>query len=273
MTIGPGQVAVVTGAGSGIGRALAHGLAARGARLALADVEEEALAETAASLRDAGADVLDRSVDVRHATEVDVLATAVRDRFGRVDLVCLNAGVVGPRRPVWEQHPADWDWVLSVNLGGVANGLRAFVPGLVAEQRGHVLVTASTAALHPVRGGGNGPYAASKHAVLGICETLREELASAAPDVGVTVLCPGPVATRIRDSERNRPVDLRAGGADRGDALPQFAHRVPSVSAEYTAERALAGVSAGAFLVLPNEGSAEEAREHAARLHRDALPG
>ncbi|KAA9166477.1 SDR family NAD(P)-dependent oxidoreductase [Amycolatopsis acidicola] len=262
-----GPVAVVTGAASGIGAALARACAARGMALALADVEAGPLAEVAESLRGNGSRVLECAIDVADGDAVAAFATAVRAEFGRVGLACLNAGVVGPRLPVWEQRPEDWRWVLSVNLGGVVNGLTAFIPGLMKQGSGHVLVTASTAALNPVHGGGNGPYAASKHAVLGLCETLREDLGAAGHPVGVSVLCPGPVATRIRDAARNRP---DAAGEPRSPS-PSFENTITTIDADTAAARALAGVDAGRFLVLTNPGSETEAGARFARLERDLV--
>jgi len=257
-----GQVAVVTGAASGIGLELTRTLLARGLSLVMVDVEGPAL-EGALSGLGAGADsVLATTADVTSSAALTAVAQQTLRRFGRVDVVCNNAGVVGPRLPAWEQSEDDYRWVLEVNLGGVINGLRAFVPHLVARNSGHVLNTASIAALTTIRGGGNGPYAASKHAVLGLSEVLREELALAAPGVGVSVLCPGPVATRIRESARNRP----GGTAAAQTARPDFEHTVDVISAAAAAQIAVEGIESGRFLLLTDPGNAAEARSRMAAL-------
>lgn len=256
MQLRPGQLALVTGAASGIGAALSAACIERGLQVVLADVEEEALRATAAEL---GPAALTLTLDVSDAAAVDA---AARQLAEPVDLLVCNAGVVGPLRPLWQQTAADWQWVLGVNLYGTVNVLTAFLPAMVARDSGHVVLTSSTAGLAPVAGGNNAPYAASKHALLGVADTLREELAAHAPAVGVTTLCPGPVATRIRDAARNRPAHL----ADDSPApAPTFTHQVPTISAEEVAEGVLQAVAAGSELVLPNPGSLAEARAHRER--------
>jgi NAD(P)-dependent dehydrogenase (short-subunit alcohol dehydrogenase family) len=197
-----GGVAVVTGAASGIGRALAERVAAEGMRVAVADVEAEPLAVVAASLRAGGAEVLDATVDVSDADAVERFAAAVNERFGAVDVLCNNAGVAGGG-PAWALTLDDWRWVLDVNLWGVIHGVRAFVPAMVERGRGHVVNTASMAGLSAAPF--LGAYAASKWAVVGLTETMYHELAMVAPGVGVSVLCPAWVSTRIHESGRNRP--------------------------------------------------------------------
>ncbi|ODU07041.1 MAG: hypothetical protein ABS81_02850 [Pseudonocardia sp. SCN 72-86] len=204
-----GDVAVVTGAASGIGLALATALVDRGLAVVLADVERAPLDLVAGTLGERGR-VLAVPTDVRDADSVRSLATAAETTFGPVALVGNVAGVAGPWLPMWEQSLDDWRWILEVNLLGVVHGVSAFVPGMVRRGRGHVVNMASVAGLATVTGGGNGPYTASKHAVVGLSELLREELDVAAPAVSVTVVCPGRVATRIRESDRNRPGGLAA---------------------------------------------------------------
>ena len=176
--------AVVTGAASGIGRALATRLAATGTRLVLADTQAAALADVAAALGAAAV-----PTDVADHRAMQALAAAAPD----AQLVCLNAGIVGSALGApWEVDPQEWDTVLAVNVGGVVNGLRAFVPQLLAAgQPGHMLITASLAGLATFPGGG--AYGASKHAVVAIAE--QAALALADTQVGVTVLCPALVRT------------------------------------------------------------------------------
>jgi len=201
-----GKVAVVTGAASGIGNALATRFAAEGMKVVLADVEEDALNGAAKGLADTGAEVLPVVTDVSKADQVTDLAHRAFDAFGTAHLVCNNAGV-GTGGPMWQLTEADWAWVLGVNLWGVIHGISAFVPRLVEQGEGHVVNTASIAGLTsaPLMG----PYNASKHAVVTISETLQHELTMHGSPVKVSVLCPGWVNTRIADADRNRPPELR----------------------------------------------------------------
>jgi NAD(P)-dependent dehydrogenase (short-subunit alcohol dehydrogenase family) len=174
--------------------------------------------------------------------------------------------VVGPRVPTWEQRPVDWQWLWQVNVFGVANMLRAFLPSMVARGTGHVVNVASIAGLAPIAGGGNAPYAASKFAIVGLSETLRVELDAAAPDIGVTVVCPGPVATRIRSAERNRPVSL-GGGAEFVE--PTFTNAAASISSDEAALQIVAAVEADRFYLLTNPANAVEVRAKVDRLLAD----
>jgi NAD(P)-dependent dehydrogenase (short-subunit alcohol dehydrogenase family) len=202
MKIERGQVAVVTGAASGIGYGLAQALAARGMSVVLSDLRPEPLQHATAALEQGGATTLAVAADVSDPAAVEALAAATLERFGRVDLVCNNAGVVCRQAPMWEQDVATWHWLLDVMLMGVVHGIRAFVPHLVEQQSGHVLNTASLGGLVPLPG--LGPYSAAKHAVVGITETLAVELAEAAPGVGATVLCPGLVETALGTNSQSR---------------------------------------------------------------------
>jgi NAD(P)-dependent dehydrogenase (short-subunit alcohol dehydrogenase family) len=201
-----GDVAVVTGAASGIGFGIAQAFADRGLRVVLADVEAAALAEAVRQIDGS----LGVPTDVSERAQVQSLHDQAVDRFGRVDVVCNNAGVGIAPRVVWEMHELDWKWVLGVNLWGVVHGVGVFVPGMVERGRGHVVNTASIMGLGswPL----SGPYTVSKHGVVALSETLRTELAQKAPGVGVTVLCPSYVPTRIADAARNRPASLTPTG-------------------------------------------------------------
>jgi NAD(P)-dependent dehydrogenase (short-subunit alcohol dehydrogenase family) len=207
------RVAVVTGAASGIGRGMAETFAAAGMKVVLADVEDEALARTERVMADTGAVVLAVKTDVRKPEDVEALAQRAYDEFGAVHVLCNNAGV-GAGGPAWEQTSDDWQWVLGVNLWGVINGIRAFVPRMIAAgEEGHIVNTASVAGLR------HGPmmasYNVSKAGVVALSETLYYDLMLASAKLHVTVLCPGFVNTNIADSARNRPADLP-------DALPRL---------------------------------------------------
>ena len=204
------RVAVVTGAASGIGFGLAQRFAQEGMKVVLADVESGALDEAAKRLRESGAEVLALRCDVANAEEVDQLAAKTLDAFGAVHIVCNNAGVADlSGAPVWEASLVDWQWVVGVNLWGVINGIRAFVPILLQQDEAHVVNTASSAGLLPAI---LGSYSVTKHAVVALSEALRMQLLAIRAGVGVSVLCPGLVATRIMEAERNRPGGARSAG-------------------------------------------------------------
>jgi NAD(P)-dependent dehydrogenase (short-subunit alcohol dehydrogenase family) len=200
--VGPGRVAVVTGAASGIGLGLCERFAAEGMRVVMADVEEPALSEAAAKLAAEGASALPVRTDVSSAEQVEALRDEAVRAFGAVHVLCNNAGVGGPHGPLWQVRAGDWEWVLRVNLGGVINGIRAFVPLLAGQDAAHIVNTAS---VFGVFAGALGPYGISKHAIVALSETLYFQLRSEAPDVGLSVLCPGAVRSRFGSSSRNRP--------------------------------------------------------------------
>jgi NAD(P)-dependent dehydrogenase (short-subunit alcohol dehydrogenase family) len=178
-------------------------------KVALADIEKKALAQTAAEMKAAGADVLAVPTDVTSATSVAALAKRTLAAFGAVHLVCNNAGV-GVGTSVWETTLSDWQWVMGVNFWGVLHGVRVFLPLMLAQDTVcHMVNTASIQGLlshHPL----TASYHVSKHAVVGLSEQLYHELAQRRAKVGVSVLCPGWVKTRIGESGRNRPPAAQA---------------------------------------------------------------
>jgi NAD(P)-dependent dehydrogenase (short-subunit alcohol dehydrogenase family) len=205
-----GKVAVVTGAASGIGRALAGAFAAEGARVVLADVEAVALDEAAHAIA-RGSETIAVRTDVSKSEDVEALAVAAERAFGAVHVVCNNAGV-SVSGLSWTHTIADWQWVLGVNLWGVIHGVRVFVPRLLANGAdGHVVNTASMAGL--LSAPGMAVYDVTKHGVVTLSESLFHELRMLGASIGVSVLCPGFVDTRIMDSGRNRPAAL-------GDTAP-----------------------------------------------------
>ena len=190
------RVAVVTGAGSGIGQALAERFAAEGMRVVLADVDEARARETEALLAQRGARSLVVQTDVQQGAAVEALAARTLSTFGAVHVVCNNAGIAGFARPVWEQSLEGWQQVFGVNLWGVIHGIRTFVPIMLQQgTEGHIVNTASMAGLLslPLLS----PYHATKHAVVTISESLHMELAMTGAPVKVSVLCPGFVRTNI----------------------------------------------------------------------------
>jgi NAD(P)-dependent dehydrogenase (short-subunit alcohol dehydrogenase family) len=252
-----GKVAVVTGGASGIGSALADAFAAEGMRLALADIEVEPLEAATAQLRRAGADVLAVVCDVSDPDQVDTFRDEVVATYGTAHVVCNNAGVGGVPGPMWAIPSGGWDWILGVNLIGVANGIRSFVPLLIDQGEGHVVNTASAAGL--VTAGGMGPYNATKQAVVAMSETLHLDLAAAGvTGVGVSVLCPAFVRTRIHQSERNAPDHLLDVFVDDGSgtmlATQSFVTALTEggTPPEHTAEEVVAAIRDDRFYVLPH---------------------
>ncbi|WP_280235413.1 SDR family oxidoreductase [Nocardia cyriacigeorgica] len=191
MKLETGQVAVVTGAADGIGRAIAETLHARGIRVVLADIDGDGLAKAAEEI---GHDTPAVPTDVADPQQVQRLAETTLRLFGRVDLVFNNAGT-GAGGPIWAVEPDDLQRVWAVNVQGVINGMRAFVPHMIEAGRGHIINTSSLAGV--TTGLFNGPYTASKHAVVSLTESLHGELAVLAPGIGATVVCPGPVDTQM----------------------------------------------------------------------------
>ncbi|MFM0071254.1 SDR family oxidoreductase [Paraburkholderia sediminicola] len=208
-----GKVAVITGAASGFGRAFAEKGASLGMKLVLADVNPEALSQTVDALRVGGAEAIGVPTDVSDAAQVEALAQAALDAFGKVHLLFNNAGV-GSGGFLWESSANDWAWVFNVNVMGVAHGVRAFTPVMLRQNEpAHIVNTASVAGL--LSPPAMGIYNASKHAVVSLTETLYHDLQLAQAGhaeggtVGCSLLCPAFVPTGIADAERARPAELR----------------------------------------------------------------
>ena len=236
------KTAVLTGAGSGFGLACARMGAALGMNLVLVDVQQDALDQVSQELTAAGAPVLALRVDVSKAVEMDALGAAVKARFGAPHFVFNNAGV-GAGGLIWESTAADWDWVLGVNVMGVAHGVRVFTPMMLeaarqdAAYQGHIVNTASMAGL--VNAPNMGIYNVSKHAVVSLSETLYQDLALVTDQISAAVLCPFFVPTGISQSHRNRPpseVSVRATRSQlMGQAMSDKAVSSGKVSAEEVA--------------------------------------
>ncbi len=217
-----GRVAVVTGAASGIGLAMAHRFAGEGMKLVLADIEAGPLEAARKSIEASGAQVIAVRADVSIEPDVSKLADAAYEAFGAVHLLCNNAGVASAtlRTRAWEAPLTDWNWVMGVNFMGVLHGVRAFVPRMLSGgQEGHVVNTASVAGLLTAAN----PYHVSKHAVACLTEGLYKDFRTTGSRLSASVLCPGLIRTAILEAERNRPADF--GPATDVAALPQDIQR------------------------------------------------
>jgi NAD(P)-dependent dehydrogenase (short-subunit alcohol dehydrogenase family) len=206
MDVLTGRTAVITGAASGLGRAMAERMAGEGMQLVIADIEADPLAEVAELLAAGGAAVVSEQVDVSRAEDIERLAAVAYERFGAVHVLCNNAGVV-KRARTWDLTVDDWRWVLGVDLWSVIHAVRTFVPRMLdGGDGGHIVNTASMSGLLPIPN--LGAYSVAKSAVVALSEALQLDFDAVGARIGVSVLCPGFIATRITDSERNRPTEL-----------------------------------------------------------------
>jgi NAD(P)-dependent dehydrogenase (short-subunit alcohol dehydrogenase family) len=213
------RVVVITGASAGIGRGLAQAFADQGAHLVLADLDAEGLEATRDQLPERTPAVL-VPTDVSRPDALEELAERAFDVCGEVHVLCNNAGVACSGL-VWEQSLEDWDWLLRVNVMGIVHGIRSFVPRMLAQASpAHIVNTASMMGL--LTSPGIGAYAATKHAAVAVSETLRHDLAGRGSSIGVSVLCPGPVDTRVHE-ERYRPSHSRKADAQRPERVARMA--------------------------------------------------
>jgi NAD(P)-dependent dehydrogenase (short-subunit alcohol dehydrogenase family) len=270
MELEAGDVAVVTGAASGIGRALAERFARAGLNVVLADVERDALAEATEVVAAIGVETLAVVTDVSLETDVQALADATIERFGAVKLVCNNAGVGGRTDP-WFGPLSGWQWVMGVNFWGVVHGIRAFLPHLLGG--GHIVNTASIAGLLP---GVTPPYDASKHAVVAVSEDLYTDMQTVGLPVGVSVLCPGWVRTAIVDSARNWPDRLGERPEPGPEIVTRHLRRAIDEGATpaLIADRVADAVETGRFWVIPQDEFLDLAvrRWHGIAERRDPEP-
>lgn len=243
---------MVTGAGSGIGRALSLAFAAEGMGVAMADVDPEGLAESAAIIasKEPGTDVITEQCDVGDASAVSSMADAVFSHFGQVHVLCNNAGVfVGGF--IWDRPPEDMMFALGANLWGILNGIRAFVPRMMAQgTEGHVVNTASVAGLFgaPYQS----PYAISKFAAFAATESLANDLAAVGSSIKASVLCPGVIRTRIADSDRNRPEHLATTVTDDQRFVNEYlsATVAKGMDPAEVAPMVIDAIRSGQFLIL-----------------------
>ncbi|WP_216893036.1 SDR family NAD(P)-dependent oxidoreductase [Nocardia alni] len=265
MHIEKGQVAVITGGASGIGYGLAEALAERDVRLVLSDIRADGLVSAEAMLRDRGAQVLAVKADVGVEDSVRLLAERTLDAYGRVDIVCNNAGVVCPAAPMWEQDAATWQRMISVKLLGVIHGVKAFAPLLIARGSGHILNTASSGGLAPLPG--RTPYTGTMHAVVGLTETLDAELKQVSAELGATVLCPGLVDTAL--GANSAALGAIRADANTGRSMRDFAPPEAILSPRQVAEEAIAAIEAGRVHSAPGRGVVERAQARGEALLRD----
>ncbi|NBA96885.1 SDR family NAD(P)-dependent oxidoreductase [Pseudomonas sp. R5(2019)] len=246
------KVAVITGAASGFGRELAIACANEGMCLALTDIDEKNLQVTVERLP-SGTQVLTMKCDVAQAEQIEQLAVATYARFGAAHLLFNNAGVlVGG--PLWTTTVQDWEWMVGINVMGVAHGIRSFVPRMLAQKdECHIVNTASVAGLLSVPG--NGIYCATKHAVVTISECLQLELQEENASIGVSVLCPAFVPTGIADAGRNRPAELADANPLKGKYEEQTrkATQAGKLSAADIARITLDAVRENRFYILPHQ--------------------
>ena len=256
------KTSVVTGGASGIGRALALRFAREGANVVVADLDGNGMEAVAAEARGLGVKALTVRTDVSELAQVEALAARAFETFGAVHVLCNNAGVAAWGGLESASH-RDWQWVLGVNLWGVIHGVEAFVPRMIARgEPAHIVNTASMAGL--VASKGLGVYNTSKYAVVGLSETLAKDLKPYR--IGVSVLCPMGVETRIRESERNRPVALRnEAAAGRGEPVELIGRYL---APEAVADMVLGAIRSNELYVITHEEALEPLRRRAERLER-----
>jgi NAD(P)-dependent dehydrogenase (short-subunit alcohol dehydrogenase family) len=256
-----GKTAVVTGGASGIGRALALRFAREGADVVVADLDATGMEAVASEARRLGVKSLTVPTDVSQLGQVEALAARVFDTFGAVHVLCNNAGVATWGGLESATH-RDWQWVLGVNLWGVIHGLEAFVPRMIRRgEPGHIVNTASMAGL--IASKGLGVYNTSKYAVVGLSETLARDLKPYR--IGVSVLCPMGVETRIRQSERNRPAELRNERVLAGEPVELIGRYL---APDTVADMVLAAIRRNDLYVITHDEALEPLRRRAERLER-----
>jgi NAD(P)-dependent dehydrogenase (short-subunit alcohol dehydrogenase family) len=263
------RVAVVTGAASGLGLAMSKRFAEAGMKMVLADIEADRLDAAVAELRAAGHDATGVVTDVADADAVNHLAAAAFDTHGAVHVLCNNAGVV-KRARVWELTLDDWNWVLNVDFWSVVHGLRAFVPRMLEQGAGgHIVNTSSMAGLLPMPN--LGAYAAAKSAVLALSLSLQTELDQLGSSLGVSVLCPGFIATGITDSTRNRPAAL-ADQAPPPNVPRTTAGVVATLTAADVAEQVVEAITTNRFWILTHDQYRPVIVQHASGVGTAARP-
>ena len=261
-----GKTALVTGAGSGIGRGIALALAREGANVVLADIEQDAVAAAAREVEALEVRALAVQLDVTDESAQRNLAERIETEFGGLHLICLNAGVLSSE-PVAEATEADWQWAFGVNVFGVARGVRACLPALRRQTPdAHILITVSVAGLRPNEAAPIGVYSASKHAALAYVEVLHNELA--AESIGVSALCPGGVRTKIGVAGRNRHDQY--GGPNDDISFGQTGTGLSGgMDPEEAGRIAVRGIKAGRRLILTHPETRAQVEARYARIMDD----
>jgi NAD(P)-dependent dehydrogenase (short-subunit alcohol dehydrogenase family) len=264
------QVVVVIGAGTGLGRSMAERFAREGAMVAVADVDPAALEITLGLVRKYTAEALAVHVDVMCKEDLERLAASTIERFGRVDVVCSNAGVNEYTSPAWEKTSADWDWVMGVNLHGLVHAVNAFIPVMLKQGKGHFVCTASNTSLHSTSG--VAVYVASKKAVLGFCEALQYDLWHVGSPVKVSIICPNKIASDMPNSARNRPASLE-GKRPNAEELKRMSAYLASGghTPDEAASIVLDGIAEQRFYILTQSIDATHTEEWAAGVRKGQL--
>jgi NAD(P)-dependent dehydrogenase (short-subunit alcohol dehydrogenase family) len=237
----------------------------------MADIEVDRLTAAGESLsRESDGGVLTVPTDVSDLAQLDRLAAKAAEVFGTVHVLCNNAGVLLPNRPIWQNDLDDWKWLMGVNLWGVVHGLQAFLPGMVAAgEEGHVVNTASAAGLYPVAG--MGPYCAAKHAVTAVTEVLDQDLRGAGSRIGVSLLCPGPVASDIAHSVRNRP-GWKPRPGDIETIQATATHLAAGMHPDRVGDRVFDAVREGRFWVFTDHWTNEQGQQRAEAIRSGVAP-
>lgn len=244
-----GQSVAILGCSTGLGHGMAVRFAREGARLALADVNEERLEQLAEEVRALGAETMTLRVDVSKADDVNRFAARAIETYGAVDILCSNAGVAEMAAPAWEKAENDWKWVLGVNLFGLVHAVNAFVPAMIARGAGHVVATISNSAL--VAPAQMAVYSASKNACLAYCETLKHDLEIAGSPVIVSAVCPGKMKSEMPENKRLRPASLPGRQPTDEEVAKMKAFLADGgLTPDEAAERVLDGIAARKFFIL-----------------------
>lgn len=260
-----GKTAVVTGGASGIGRAIALALSREGARVVIADLDEAGITGTVEEISRRGGEAVAVRTDVSDSHAVQDLADRAWSEYGPVRILCNNAGV-GMFGGLETMTLRDWTWIMGVNVWGVIHGLLAFVPRMIAEgKEGHIVNTASISGLVP--NAYLGAYTTTKYAVVGLSECLRKDLR--AYGIGVSVLCPMGVDTRITEAERNRPEHLKNPGEPSFHPSIDFLGRI--IAPDQVADRVISAIKRNKLYILTHRESQEPLRRRFRQIE-DAVP-
>ena len=271
MEIFRGRTAVVTGAASGIGLGMCRSFSREGMNVVMADIEADRLTAAAGEIsKEADGGVLAVPTDVSDPGRLERLAARVSEAFGTVHVLCNNAGVLLPNRPIWHHDLDDWKWLMGVNLWGVVHGLQAFLPGMIeAGEEGHVVNTASAAGLYSIPG--IGPYCAAKQAVTAITEVLDQDLRKAGSRIGVSLFCPGPVASNIAHAARNRP-GWEPGPGDTEALQTSASNLATGMHPDQTGDLVFDAIREQRFYVFTDDSTMQQSRRRAEAIGSGVAP-